>query len=224
MEKINKNNLDEWLFEYFEGNLSKEDSEKLFFEIGNNPAYQAEFKFWKMSYLTENSPVFYPLANAIKKRYFWENKWFYYVLSAAVGTAIIYFLQERPLEIVNKSTGKVGVKSQIKTPVGKEDFFAKERVQLKSESFNTNVKKNPEQKDSYSISQPDTLVLSEVSQTKDSSTAEVILAPDAKEVATNSENKLLQNNIDTKSKKTIKKKTGTHLKLSEKITEMNSNF
>lgn len=61
MENISENNLDEILFEYFEGNLSAEDMASVEGFVKEHPHFQADFDAWKASYY-DAEEVDYPLA------------------------------------------------------------------------------------------------------------------------------------------------------------------
>lgn len=64
MNTIDHKNIDEWLFNYFEGNLNPQESETLTRFLNANPALKADYDAWKASYVSE-VPVAYPNAGEL---------------------------------------------------------------------------------------------------------------------------------------------------------------
>lgn len=97
MSTIDPKHIDEWLFNHFEGNLSRQDSETLARFLNANPALKADYDAWKASYVTE-PPMAYPNAGellqpvpapAIKK---WIGRGL--LLLVALGLLIFFLLPE----------------------------------------------------------------------------------------------------------------------------------
>jgi hypothetical protein len=66
MSTIDYKNIDEWLFNYFEGNLSAPETDLLTAFLNKNPALKADYDAWKKSYVHE--PVMeYPNINSLLK-------------------------------------------------------------------------------------------------------------------------------------------------------------
>lgn len=55
---VNHNNIDQWLFDYFEGNLSPAQIKQLQGFIKANPEYKEDFDAWKNSFVEESVPAF----------------------------------------------------------------------------------------------------------------------------------------------------------------------
>ncbi len=93
MKIINTNNIDKWLFDYFEGNLSLH--EKLEFEnfIKENPSFQSDFNSWNESFAPDNNLV-YEYTDSLIKKSIWDNKGFILFFSLALllgtGTALFF--------------------------------------------------------------------------------------------------------------------------------------
>lgn len=64
MSTIDPKHIDEWLFNYFEGNLSPQESETLTRFLNANPALKADYDAWKASYVSE-APMIYPNAGEL---------------------------------------------------------------------------------------------------------------------------------------------------------------
>lgn len=64
MKVINKHTVDEWLFDYFEGNLSVAEKETLTGYLNKHPELQADYNAWKLSYVDEPEVV-YPNADKL---------------------------------------------------------------------------------------------------------------------------------------------------------------
>lgn len=58
MSTIDPKHIDEWLFNYFEGNLSPQESEALTRFLNANPALKADYDAWKASYVAEAAMVY----------------------------------------------------------------------------------------------------------------------------------------------------------------------
>lgn len=57
---INNSNIDKWLFDYYEGNLSPDDIRKLEQFLKKNPEYYEDADAWKDSFVEEALPAFNP--------------------------------------------------------------------------------------------------------------------------------------------------------------------
>ncbi|MCB9233475.1 MAG: hypothetical protein H6581_17595 [Bacteroidia bacterium] len=66
MKSVNKANLDEWIFEYLEGNLDGTDRTTLDAYLRAHPEAGAEFEAWKGSYL-KPQPVALPAGISLQK-------------------------------------------------------------------------------------------------------------------------------------------------------------
>ncbi len=58
MRLIDENNINDWLFDHFEGNLSGEETNQLMGFLEGNPKFQADFNAWGGSYVQEPEMLF----------------------------------------------------------------------------------------------------------------------------------------------------------------------
>jgi hypothetical protein len=68
MKIIDNKNLDEWLFDYFEGNLKAEEKKSLKSFLHKNPALKADYEAWKMSYVHEPEIAYPHLSRLLQKQ------------------------------------------------------------------------------------------------------------------------------------------------------------
>ena len=89
MKLINQHNLDEWLFDYFEGNLNEIEKTALIDYVENNTDAEKEFKFWKKSYtkLDEPIPSLIDFQKSLLKET-WFAKYRIHIISSAVMLAV----------------------------------------------------------------------------------------------------------------------------------------
>lgn len=103
MKLINQHNLDEWLFDYFEGNLNEIEKTVLIDYVENNTDAEKEFKFWKKSYtkLDEPIPSLIDLQKSLLKET-WFAKYRIHIISStvilAVGTLFFYLKSDNAPE------------------------------------------------------------------------------------------------------------------------------
>ena len=56
MSALNHSNIEEWMFDYHEGNLSDDQKTDLLNFIGKHPEYEEDFMIWGQSQVTESFP------------------------------------------------------------------------------------------------------------------------------------------------------------------------
>lgn len=66
MSTIDFKNIDEWLFNYFEGNLSEPEKDELIRFLNKNPSSKADYEAWKKSYIHEPIMI-YPNTDSLLK-------------------------------------------------------------------------------------------------------------------------------------------------------------
>lgn len=66
MRTIDIKNLDEWLFDYFEGNLDISEKNNLIQFLHKNPAFKSDYEAWKNSYIKEPEIVFPGMNNLLQ--------------------------------------------------------------------------------------------------------------------------------------------------------------
>ena len=78
---INHTNIDQYLFDYFEGNLLEQEKGKVLNFIHQNPQYEKEFALWAKTYVcVDNTPKDYGLSSTLlkpEKKGFNYKPWFY---------------------------------------------------------------------------------------------------------------------------------------------------
>ena len=93
MKVIDQNNIDEWFFDYFEGNLSTEEVSRLFHFLKENPSLQQDYEAWKSTYL-QSSPMLYPgVKQLLKPRGFFHSsklKWILGSFLICIAASYIY--------------------------------------------------------------------------------------------------------------------------------------
>ena len=73
---INKVNIDKWLFDYFEGNLSTHEKMEIERFIEANPKFEIDLDSWEDSYdLAQEVPVYSISSNLYKQSFFITNKY-----------------------------------------------------------------------------------------------------------------------------------------------------
>jgi hypothetical protein len=88
MKVINANNIEKWMFDYFEGNLSLHEKIEIESFVRENPSYQTDFEIWSKAYVQEESLV-YRNADALIKKRFFEDKKLLLFFSFLIGTGIL---------------------------------------------------------------------------------------------------------------------------------------
>lgn len=120
MKIINQHNLEEWLFDYFEGNLNESDKSILIDYVEKNPGAEKEFGYWKTSFQTLSEPTISitDFQNSLIKQT-WFGKYKYYVLAS---TSILFlglitlFYTPSEIEPNTKKTNNNKFENQIVTP------------------------------------------------------------------------------------------------------------
>lgn len=74
MRTIDIQNIDEWLFDYFEGNLTTSEQESLKNFLHKNPSLKADFEAWKGSFVKEPE-IIYPEVNKLLQPEKQTQKW-----------------------------------------------------------------------------------------------------------------------------------------------------
>ena len=74
--KINKENIEEHIFDYLEGNLSPEEVTTFKNFLEDNPEFKSEIQYWKQSYVASNATVSSTSFSSLKKSnhiYYWTG-------------------------------------------------------------------------------------------------------------------------------------------------------
>ncbi len=72
---INKFNIDKWLFDYFEGNLSPHEEVEVELFLSQNPEFEVDFDTWQDSLNTEIDVPTYDAPKSLYKKEFTYEKW-----------------------------------------------------------------------------------------------------------------------------------------------------
>lgn len=116
MRAINQSNIDEWLFDYFEGNLAKSEQELLVSFLNKNPALKADYESWKGSYLKEPEMI-YPKANTLLKESnggWWKKAAIISTLMLIGFSAFLIYSLDEPVPSIN-AADTTNVLSKINT-------------------------------------------------------------------------------------------------------------
>lgn len=92
MNLINPNNIDKWLFDYFEGNLSLHEKIEVESFLKNNPEFQADFDAWQESFLPETSFTYQHTNSLIKKAAFPKGLVALFFVIALIGGGTLVYL------------------------------------------------------------------------------------------------------------------------------------
>ena len=84
MKAIDKNNIEECLFDYFEGNLKEGEKNQLTDFLNRHPEFRADHEAWKKSYVVE-LPMVYPNADKLLMKPTFNKKIFWLLGAATVG-------------------------------------------------------------------------------------------------------------------------------------------
>ncbi|WMJ72358.1 hypothetical protein RCC89_04165 [Cytophagaceae bacterium ABcell3] len=120
MKVINKKNLDEWLFEYFEGNLSAKGQDTLHQFMEANPECLEEFDLWKETFISEPTPANLPVEKLLKRETAFPQH-FKYICFPIVFIALLFSIgimdsPKQSMKINKEQEAKKRVK-KIKTTV-----------------------------------------------------------------------------------------------------------
>jgi len=117
MKTIDHSNLDEWLFDYFEGNLTLPEKEKLTCFLNKNPALKADYDSWKNSYINETE-IAYPGANNLLKPKKTGINWFKWPLYFGIVflglISYLFYMQtiaDNPAERIDTKNSKKEITS-----------------------------------------------------------------------------------------------------------------
>lgn len=104
MKAINNHNIDEWLFDYFEGNLSDAENKRLIGYLNQHPELQADYDAWKNSYVQEPE-IIYPKAASLLHKNAIGKRWVKWILSGVLLLilSVIIFYQPTTKSPVAKS-------------------------------------------------------------------------------------------------------------------------
>lgn len=82
---INKQNIDEVIFEYLEGNLNLKDSNALMLFLDQHPEYKAELDSWEQSYVRDETTHVAPDFSSLKQK----SKTMPYVVGGIAAMALL---------------------------------------------------------------------------------------------------------------------------------------
>ena len=99
-------NIEELLFDYFEGNLSEEEKKEVKEFIDQQPQYLEDFRAWELSYVKDHTAVDYAFNKSLLKKNFISRNRIY--LSIAFLAGIISFL------LLKNTLDKENIQSQKK--------------------------------------------------------------------------------------------------------------
>ena len=240
---IDKGNIDEWLFRYFEKDLSSSETDQLMSFIHKNPHYEKDFIDWKKSYHHMDRELEdYEIAAVIKSKF--KPVFYYKRISIVLGllaissfvfyntcqnnhttnTPIISNKKEAsPANKTNSITTlpQIDTSSEATIPIKQttRPIIKKESSQklLSSPIHTTNVQ--IEKKHNYAILEPLTVQESKIK--KDTITSLPVLKSIKDTVATTSTTETKK--VKTIEKKEVEKKKGIY-KTTDKIIPINTNF
>lgn len=92
MNLINPNNIDKWLFDYFEGNLSLHEKIEVETFLKNNPEFQADFEAWESSFIPQHDVVYHNAHSLVKKSPVTKRAVALFLFIAIVGGGLLTYL------------------------------------------------------------------------------------------------------------------------------------
>lgn len=143
MDKINSNNIDQWLFNYSEGDLSAQEVQELNNYLDSNPALSTEQELWNHANFKSIQIEKYPRLEAIQKgRGPWWNKTriFFTITLIAVILILSYFFQYENNETNINETKDIRETEKVKENSGTSDADTLQKqldlsVPISNESF-----------------------------------------------------------------------------------------
>jgi|GEM_PF-4548067 len=115
--QINHSNIEECLFDYFEGNLSEQDKVELMSFIHQHPEYERDFAAWAQSFTMQAEPVKdYKIEKSllIKRKPFFYHKATYFIFVVLVVACGYFFFKETPKDIpASKATEPTSTQKNI---------------------------------------------------------------------------------------------------------------
>lgn len=153
MKIINQHNLEEWLFDYFEGNLNESDKVMLMDYVENNPGAEQEFGYWKKSYQPLNEPTISvaDFQNSLIKQT-WFGKYKYYLLAGTsvlfLGLITLFYSQTetatKPTIIESNNSENQVVEPNIESKTKSKKFIKRPKVvKLFSPKTDSIITENP---------------------------------------------------------------------------------
>lgn len=135
--KIEKENIESFIFDYHEGNLSDSEKTEVLNYIHNHPEYEAEFTQWAQSYLPyESSIKNYGITNTLlqKPSTYWYNKSWIKITPSILLIAFISFYYVTPEDPTSTS-----LKPNTKTNT--QHSFIKTELNPTIKTHSTNINK-----------------------------------------------------------------------------------
>lgn len=168
MKAINPNNYEEWLFEYFEGSLSKEEKNELLNFTQRDPVLQEEFNYWEKSYIREPLPAKLKIEGALLKNtpIKMYGKYASIGLILVVGIAYYLFNLKSTPPLIREAITEETIQSKVT-----EEIITSKSIHVKPKAkeekiFIKNTQQDQEQKIPGIVSDiPDEIVIQDSLQT-----------------------------------------------------------
>lgn len=148
---IGRENIEENIFRYFEGELSAKESLDVEGFIKNNPEYQVDFDAWEKSVVEDEKKQYKFVAELLVKENFWPKGWLRWLTGGVVFlgliTSCIVFVEkfDRGEEKINRlidSNGLLHAQKQKYTSGSVPLFVKKDKVRKDLIHSSINSKKN----------------------------------------------------------------------------------
>lgn len=173
--RIGKENIEEVIFDFHEGNLSEEGKADLMDFLHKHPEYEKEFMLWAKTYHTDKPLLDYGNDDRfLKKKYSPPMKWGAWIVAAGVVATLIFWPKQKegslPQPIEAKQEVLPVAPQQQEKQVEKDDAQHQKRAEaVKKPSATQEAPIIPLEKDSLealpstpapqAIAQPDTVAL-----------------------------------------------------------------
>lgn len=134
MNIIDHKNSDEWLFNYFEGNLNPQEKEQLITFLNRNPALKTDYDAWKKSYVNEPEGIYPQEKELLKPQALPTKTWIKIGIGIFVGISLLLFYRIKTNDMIQLPLGlfreqKLGIDERV-TP--KDTIYSLDIKQLES--------------------------------------------------------------------------------------------
>lgn len=143
---INKENIEEYIFNYLEGNLSSKELEKFKTYVNSNPEAKMELADWKQAYVISKTPVGTADFSSLKKDnsiYYWAvgiGAAFLLSIGIYIGNSHTIKITEPTMKTLPKFMPSINVDKPSNKIIEKEE----KRITTSEESFKIKVNSTTE--------------------------------------------------------------------------------
>lgn len=181
---INKENIEEYIFDYLEGNLTNEQVLEFREYINSNSEAKKELEYWKDSYVVDNLRVDSSEFSLLKK----SNKLYYWISAAGIafllGAGSTYFVLENNIESADQKDVIVDQNILEAAPTLKENSIEKVEIEtvvseeniapIKDNNISTSNKTESENEEIIDVVEMNSTTVREIDLNSSESNREVV--------------------------------------------------